>query len=71
MAYDADVNQHLAQSLGAAGRLPAMGSRQEEIKRWLLGANRRIGAVEEMHKTSPPGSHGPRPSIVGREWPKG
>jgi CO dehydrogenase maturation factor len=42
IAIDADINQHLAEALGAAGAPPAMGGRLAEIKDYLRGDNPRI-----------------------------
>jgi CO dehydrogenase maturation factor len=55
IAVDADINQHLADALGAAGQPPAMGSRLAEIKEYLRGDNPRIPSAEAMIKTTPPG----------------
>jgi len=57
-AIDADINQHLGQSLGLseedASRIPAMGLEMNRIKEYLIGANANIGDVSEMVKTTPP-----------------
>jgi CO dehydrogenase maturation factor len=55
MAIDADINQHLAEALGAAGPPPAMGGRLAEIKEYLRGDNPRITSAAAMIKTTPPG----------------
>jgi CO dehydrogenase maturation factor len=54
VAIDADINQHLADALGAAWP-PAMGARLTEIKEYLRGDNPRIGSAAAMVKTTPPG----------------
>lgn len=59
LAIDADINQHLAEALGApAGesRLPPLGIESEKIKEYLRGANVRIRSASSMIKTTPPGS---------------
>ena len=53
IAIDADINQHLAEALGAPGQPPAMGSRLAEIKEYLRGDNPRIPAAAAMVKTPP------------------
>jgi CO dehydrogenase maturation factor len=54
VAIDADINQHLAEALGA-GEPPAMGAHLADIKEYLRGSNPRIGSAREMVKTTPPG----------------
>jgi CO dehydrogenase maturation factor len=54
VAIDADINQHLAEALGAEEPSP-MGAHLPEIKDYLRGANPRIGSAEVMVKTTPPG----------------
>jgi CO dehydrogenase maturation factor len=54
VAIDADINQHLAEALGAGQPRP-MGSHLPEIKEYLRGSNRRISSAEAMVKTTPPG----------------
>jgi len=56
MAIDADINQHLAEALGAVTDPPPMGARLTEIKEYLRGANPRISSAAAMVKTTPPGS---------------
>jgi CO dehydrogenase maturation factor len=58
VAIDADINQHLAEALGAAEPRP-MGTHLPEIKEYLRGSNPRISSAEVMVKTTPPG-HGSR-----------
>src|SRR5947207_8433238 len=53
-AIDADINQHLADALGAP-QPPAMGAHLAEIKEHLRGANPRISSAAAMVKTTPPG----------------
>lgn len=55
VAVDADINQHLADALGAAGQPPALGGHLPQIKEYLRGDNPRIGSAAEMVKTTPPG----------------
>lgn len=55
LALDADINQHLATSLGFSGNLPSMGLEFDVIKQHLRGKNERF-AVADMTKTTPPGT---------------
>ena len=55
VAIDADINQHLAEALGAVGDPPAMGAHLAEIKEYLRGTNPRITSAAAMVKTTPPG----------------
>lgn len=55
VAIDADINQHLADALGAE-QPPPLGMRLDEIKDYLRGTNPRIGSASAMVKTTPPGS---------------
>jgi CO dehydrogenase maturation factor len=55
VAVDADINQHLAEALGAAGDPPPLGARLAEIKEYLRGDNPRIVSAAAMVKTTPPG----------------
>jgi CO dehydrogenase maturation factor len=55
IAVDADINQHLAEALGAACPPAAMGGRLAEIKEYLRGDNPRITSTAAMIKTTPPG----------------
>ena len=54
VAIDADINQHLAESLGV-GQPQSMGAHLAEIKEYLRGSNPRIGSAAAMVKTTPPG----------------
>jgi CO dehydrogenase maturation factor len=54
VAIDADINQHLAEALGA-DEPPAMGAHLAEIKEYLRGSNPRISSGREMVKTTPAG----------------
>src|SRR5689334_9591032 len=45
VAIDADINQHLAEALGAAGQPPAMGAHLARIKDYLRGGNPRISSA--------------------------
>jgi CO dehydrogenase maturation factor len=53
-AVDADINQHLAEALGAS-EPPALGAHLKEIKEYLRGDNPRISSAAAMVKTTPPG----------------
>jgi CO dehydrogenase maturation factor len=55
VAIDADINQHLADALGASEPTP-LGAHLAEIKDYLRGTNPRIGSTAAMVKTTPPGS---------------
>ena len=55
IAIDADINQHLAEALGADGQPPAMGAYLARIKEHLRGGNPRIPTAAAMVKTTPPG----------------
>ncbi len=55
VAIDADINQHLAEALGAAGDPPPMGAHLAAIKEYLRGTNPRITSAAVMVKTTPPG----------------
>lgn len=54
VAVDADINQHLAEALGAT-QPPAMGAHLTQIKDYLRGTNPRISSAAAMIKTTPPG----------------
>jgi CO dehydrogenase maturation factor len=54
VAIDADINQHLAEALGA-GQPQPMGAHLTEIKEYLRGTNPRISSAAAMIKTTPPG----------------
>jgi len=54
VAIDADINQHLAEALGAAAP-PPMGGYLHQIKEHLRGGNPRIASAAAMVKTTPPG----------------
>jgi CO dehydrogenase maturation factor len=59
LAIDADINQNLAEALGAtseqAAAWPALGEHLDHLKEYLRGENPRISSVAEMVKTTPPG----------------
>ena len=55
VAIDADINQHLAEALGARPGPPAMGAHLAQIKEYLRGDNPRISSAAAMVKTTPPG----------------
>jgi CO dehydrogenase maturation factor len=54
VAIDADINQHLAEALGAS-EPPPLGAHLTEIKEYLRGTNPRISSAAVMVKTTPPG----------------
>lgn len=54
VAIDADINQHMAEALGA-GDLEPMGAHLPQIKEYLRGSNPRITSAAAMVKTTPPG----------------
>lgn len=60
LAIDADINQHLGQSLGFDAaklkNIPAMGLEMNKIKEYLVGTNTYIGSAGDMIKTTPPGT---------------
>jgi CO dehydrogenase maturation factor len=59
LAIDADINQHLATSLGfeekEASVIPPMGIEINRIKEYLRGNNKKISSLDNMVKTTPPG----------------
>src|SRR5947199_6936530 len=56
LAFDADINQHLAHALGHRGaHLRGLGSDLPWLKDYLRGTNPRIPRPEAMIKTTPPG----------------
>ena len=55
VAIDADINQHLAEALGAAADPPPIGAYLPQIKEYLRGSNPRITSAAAMVKTTPPG----------------
>jgi CO dehydrogenase maturation factor len=55
VAIDADINQHLAEALGAGGQPPPLGAHLAQIKEHLRGDNPRIASAAAMVKTTPPG----------------
>lgn len=72
LAIDADINQHLAQALGAspaeAAALPPMGIEIDRIKDHFRGENPRIRSAAAMVKTTPPG-RGSRIARLGDKNP--
>jgi CO dehydrogenase maturation factor len=54
VAIDADINQHLADALGAP-QPPALGAHLAQVKEYLRGTNPRISSAAAMVKTTPPG----------------
>jgi len=69
LAFDADINQHLAVALGSgeaeAAALPTLGAHLDLIKEHLRGANPRIGAAAAMIKTTPPGAGSRLVTVAG------
>ena len=59
LAFDADINQHLAVALSVpperAAEWPALGDRLDALKEYLRGTNPRITSSAAMVKTTPPG----------------
>jgi CO dehydrogenase maturation factor len=59
LAIDADINQHLADTLGLPGEavasLPELGNALPQLKALLRGSNRRIRSPDAVVKTTPPG----------------
>lgn len=60
LAIDADINQHLARTLGMppaeASAIPPLGNTIPFIKDYLRGTNPRIASAQLMAKTTPPGT---------------
>jgi CO dehydrogenase maturation factor len=60
LAFDADINQHLAVALGQSDEdsrtMPALGDHLGLIKDYLRGTNPRIPDASAMVKTTPPGA---------------
>ncbi len=60
LAIDADVNQHMAKSLGFSPSEieahPKLGSRLDEIRGYVRGSNSRLQADGTLRATTPPGS---------------
>lgn len=59
LAIDADINQHLAQTIGLSSveaQLKPMGMEMNRIKEYLRGSNALIADISSMIKTTPPGS---------------
>ena len=60
LAIDADINQHLGQSLGMPehehAAMPTLGGNMLRIKTHLCGTNERIESPKDMIKTTPPGN---------------
>lgn len=72
LAIDADINQHLARTLGMppedAAAIPPLGNNLPFIKDYLRGTNPRIASAKLMAKTTPPGT-GSRLLRIGEENP--
>lgn len=60
LVIDADINQHLATTLGmpssSVASLPPLGIEVSRIKQYLKGENSRISSLSAMIKTTPPGA---------------
>lgn len=67
LALDADINQHLAASLGLVDTLPSMGLSFDVIKQHLRGKNTRFSA-DEMKKTTPPGRGSQFVTLAADDW---
>ncbi len=67
LALDADINQHLAASLGYLGPLPSMGTDFDAIKRHLKGDNTRF-ELADMKKTTPPGNGSTFVTLDADDW---
>jgi CO dehydrogenase maturation factor len=69
LAFDADINQHLAVALGAteaeAAALPTLGAHLHDIKEHLRGTNPRIASAASMIKTTPPGAGSRLVTVTG------
>jgi CO dehydrogenase maturation factor len=59
LAIDADINQNLAEALGAtpgqASSWPTLGDHLDQLKEYLRGDNPRLRSAASMIKTTPPG----------------
>lgn len=58
LAIDADINQHFAEMIGAPfmpEKAISTDDNSADIRRYLLGTNKRIGEQEKFIKTTPPG----------------
>jgi len=67
LAFDADINQHLAAAVGYQGTLRSMGTDATVIKRYLLGTNPYASATT-MHKTMPPGGGSRLLRVDAHDW---
>ena len=67
LALDADINQHLAASLGYNGELKSLGLELDTIKQHLRGENERFKS-DSMHKTTPPGTGSNFVTISKDDW---
>lgn len=67
LALDADINQHLAVSLGYTYALPSMGLDADRIKEYLRGTNDRF-TLDDMKKTTPPGRGSQFVTLEADDW---
>ncbi|MEM9131955.1 MAG: AAA family ATPase [Actinomycetota bacterium] len=67
LALDADINQHLAGSLGFTGTLRSLGVEMDRVKQHLRGENTRF-TLDEMRKTTPPGSGSTFVTLDDDDW---
>ena len=67
LALDADINQHLAETLGYHGEIRSMGTEAEIIKTYLRGDNPLLKG-KELHKTTPPGRGSNLLRVSGNDW---
>lgn len=71
LAMDADINQHMAASLGANKEqieaIPPLGLEMLRIKEYLRGTNPRITKPSSMIKTTPPGTGSRLLTVTGKD----
>ena len=72
VAVDADINQHLAEALGAAVQPPPLGAHLAQIKEHLRGTNPRIASPRRWSRpprpAAGPGCCGPAAPIRSTIW---
>jgi CO dehydrogenase maturation factor len=60
LAIDADINQHLGESMGIAQdllvQIPSVSNEIKKIKEHVKGSNERIKSIDTFIKTTPPGT---------------
>ena len=67
LAFDADINQHLATALGFEGKLRSLDQEILQIKKYLRGSNSRF-TPDEMRKTTPPGAGSNFITLDDNDW---